>query len=99
MRVGHDVWIGHGVTVLPGVSVGNGAVLAAGAVVTRDVAPCTIVGGMPARPIRSRFPPSIAERLDRIAWWDWPFKLIMQRLADLQSADVEAFCTRWEAAP
>ena len=96
--VGHDVWIGHGVTVLPGVRVGNGAVLAAGAVVTRDVAPYTVVGGVPARPIRDRFPPAIAARLERIAWWDWPFELILQRLADFQSADVEAFCDRWEPA-
>ena len=99
VRIGHDVWIGHGATVLPGVGVGNGAVLAAGAVVTRDVAPYTVVGGVPARPIRGRFPPAIAGRLDRIAWWDWPFDLIMQRLADFQSSDVEAFCDRWEAAP
>src|SRR5262249_23005637 len=45
--IGHDVWIGHGVIVLPGVTVGHGAVLAAGAVVSRDVAPYTIVGGVP----------------------------------------------------
>ena len=95
--IGHDVWIGHGAIVLPGVTVGNGAVLAAGAVVTRDVSPYTVVGGVPARVIRERFTRSIAERLQRIAWWDWPFELIMQRLADFQSADIEAFCARWEA--
>ena len=99
VRIGHDVWIGHGVTVLPGVSVGNGAVLAAGAVVTRDVAPYAVVGGVPARRIRDRFPPAIAARLERIAWWDWPFEQIMQRLPDFQSADIEAFCARWELAP
>src|ERR687886_1974716 len=74
--IGHDVWIGHGVTVLPGVTVGSGAVLAAGAVVTRDVEPYTIVGGVPARPIRERFPRDIAMGLLRLAWWDWPFELI-----------------------
>ena len=46
--IGNDVWIGHAVIVMPGVKVGDGAVLAAGAVVTRDVAPYTIVGGVPA---------------------------------------------------
>jgi galactoside O-acetyltransferase len=44
-----DVWIGAGAIVLPGVSIGRAAVVAAGAVVTGDVAPFTIVGGVPAR--------------------------------------------------
>lgn len=98
-RIGHDVWIGHGVTVLAGVTVGDGAVLAAGAVVAKDVAPYTIVGGVPAKPIRERFPCDIAARLQRIAWWDWPFETILERLADFQSADVAGFCDRWDPPP
>ena len=58
--IGNDVWIGHGVVVLPSVRVGDGAVLAAGAVVTKDVAPYTIVGGVPAKFIRERFSRPIA---------------------------------------
>jgi phosphonate metabolism protein (transferase hexapeptide repeat family) len=96
VTIGHDVWIGHGVIVLPGVSVGDGAVLAAGAVVSRDVAPYTIVGGVPAKLIRPRFPAEIAARLARIAWWDWPFETIMERLGDFQSASIEAFCEKWD---
>lgn len=93
--IGHDVWIGHGVIVLPDVTVGDGAVLAAGAVATKDVPPYTIVGGVPARIIRERFSRAIAERLQSIAWWDWPFETIMERLADFQSGDIEAFCDQW----
>ncbi|GES48257.1 hypothetical protein Rhsp01_04500 [Rhizobium sp. NBRC 114257] len=93
--IGNDVWIGHGVIVLPGVKAGNGAVLAAGAVVSKDVQPYTVVGGIPAKFIRERFTRTIAERLTSIAWWDWPFETIMERLADFQSSDIEAFCERW----
>lgn len=46
------VWIGARAIILPGVHVGSGAVIAAGSVVARDVAPDTLVAGVPARPIR-----------------------------------------------
>ncbi|WP_114045990.1 DapH/DapD/GlmU-related protein [Acidipropionibacterium virtanenii] len=50
--IGNSVWIGANATILPGVTIGDGAVVAAGAVVTGDVAPRTVVGGIPARLIR-----------------------------------------------
>src|ERR1043166_2531921 len=62
VSIGHDVWIGHGAILLPGRSIGTGAVIAAGAIVTKDVPAYTIAAGNPARPIRRRFPESIAGR-------------------------------------
>lgn len=94
--IGHDVWIGHGVVVLPGVTVGNGAVLAAGAVVTRDVAPYTIAGGVPAKPLRERFAQPIAARMQRLAWWDWPHDEIGSALADFRALSAEAFLEKYE---
>jgi acetyltransferase-like isoleucine patch superfamily enzyme len=52
--IGRNVWIGRGVTVLPGVSIGDGAVVGANAVVTHDVAPGTVVAGVPAKPLPGR---------------------------------------------
>lgn len=46
--------IGTRVTILPGVTIGRGAVVGSGAVVTKDVAPYTLVGGVPAQFIRNR---------------------------------------------
>lgn len=51
--IGKNVWIGANATVLPGVTIGDGAIVAAGAVVTKDVLPRTIVGGIPAKYIKS----------------------------------------------
>jgi phosphonate metabolism protein (transferase hexapeptide repeat family) len=95
--IGNDVWIGHAVIVLPGVSVGDGAVLAAGAVVSRDVAPYTVVGGVPAKLIRERFSRDVAAKLAAIAWWDWPDAELFARVADFQGG-IEAFCARYAPA-
>lgn len=67
--VGNDVWIGAKVVILRGVTIGDGAVVAAGAVVTEDVAPYSIVGGVPAKLIRDRVEPALRERLLELAWW------------------------------
>lgn len=54
ISVGNDVWIGTGAKILKGVTIGDGAVIAAGALVKDDVAPYTIVGGIPAKKISER---------------------------------------------
>jgi phosphonate metabolism protein (transferase hexapeptide repeat family) len=94
VTIGHDVWIGHGATILPGVTVGNGAVIGAGAVVSKDVAPYTIVGGVPAKLIRERFAKGVGERMDKLAWWDWEHSKLRSALDDFRALSAEDFLSR-----
>jgi phosphonate metabolism protein (transferase hexapeptide repeat family) len=94
-HIGHDTWIGAGAMVKPEVTLGHGAVVAAGAVVTKDVAPYTIVAGTPAKPLRLRQPPEIAERLIALAWWDWSHDALRMALEDFRALDAEAFLERY----
>ncbi|WAC28262.1 DapH/DapD/GlmU-related protein [Ancylobacter sp. SL191] len=91
VTIGHDVWIGHGAIILPGRSIGDGAVVAAGAVVTKDVAPYTIVAGVPAKPVRARFAPAIGARLQALGWWDWDHARLRAALDDFRALPIEAF--------
>lgn len=70
--VGHDVWVGANCLILEGVQIGDGAIIGAGSVVTRDVAPYSIVGGVPARHIKFRFSEEIVAALLQKAWWNAP---------------------------
>lgn len=94
-HIGHDTWIGHGAMIKPEVTLGHGAVVASGAVVTKDVAPYTIVAGTPARMLRHRQLPEIAERLIALAWWDWPHDALRMALDDFRSLSAEAFLERF----
>lgn len=80
--IGNDVWIGINAIVMRGVTIGDGAIVAANSVVTRDVPPYAIVGGVPAKFIRHRFPPEIVADLQKIRWWDWPESKLKQCIPD-----------------
>lgn len=93
--LGHDCWVGHGAIVKPEVTVGIGAVVAAGAVVTKDVAPFLIVAGVPATPIRARFPEALAQDLLKLAWWDWPHQRVRAALQDFRSLPAAEFVAKY----
>ena len=88
--IGNDVWIGYEAVILAGVTIGDGAVIAARAVVTRDVPPYTIVGGVPANPIRKRFSDQEIAQLLELKWWDWPPEKLSGSLRAIQAGDLEA---------
>ena len=68
--IGNDVWIGARAVIAGGVTIGDGAIVASGAVVAEDVPAYAIVGGVPARVIRSRFTPDQIEVVSKSRWWD-----------------------------
>lgn len=88
--IGSDVWIGYHATILQGVTIGDGAIIGARAVVSRDVPPYTVVGGVPARPIRRRFDEETVARLLRLRWWDWPDEKVKAKLPALRVGDLDA---------
>ena len=88
--IGNDVWIGYEAVIMSGVTIGDGAVIGARAVVTKDVPPYTIVGGVPAKPIRRRFDDAAIEKLEALRWWDWEFEKIKRNSPVIQSGDIEA---------
>ena len=94
--VGNDVWIGYEAVILAGVTIGDGAIIGARAVVAGDVPPYTIVGGVPARPIRKRFSDDVIEALLELRWWDWRPERISANLDAIQSGDIRrlTYCSR-----
>ncbi len=88
--IGADVWIGTEAVLMPGVTIGPGAIIAARSVVTRDVPAYGVVGGNPAKPVRTRFDEATVARLLDIAWWDWDAAKITRNLNAIRGADLAA---------
>lgn len=88
--IGNDVWIGYEAVILSGVTIGDGAIIGTRAVVTKDVPPYTIVGGVPAKPIRRRFDDETIAELLRLRWWDWDKEKISRNIFAIQSGNIAA---------
>ena len=87
--IGYDVWIGFEAIILSGVTIGDGAIIGTQAVVTKDVPPYTIVGGVPAKPIRKRFSDDVIFGLLKLQCWNWSENRIKKNIAAIQSGRIE----------
>jgi acetyltransferase-like isoleucine patch superfamily enzyme len=92
----NDVWIGSQALILQNVRIHNGAIVAAGAVVTKDVAPYTIVGGVPAKPIRRRFEDDTIDALLKSRWWELPLEELVKckDIFALGEGSASSYCRR-----
>jgi virginiamycin A acetyltransferase len=81
--IGNDVWIGYEAVIMQGVNIGDGAVIGTRAVVTKDVAPYSIVGGVPAKEIRKRFSVDVIAKLIETKWWNWDDETVRKNLPDI----------------
>ena len=88
--IGDGVWIGMRAMIMPGIKIGEGAVIASGAVVTKDVAPYSVVGGNPAKVIKSRFSDKIIGELLQLHIYDRSEAEIDQLLPFLCANDLDA---------
>ena len=86
--LGNDVWIGYEAVIMAGVTIGDGAIIGARAVVTKDVPPYTGAGGIPAKPIKKRYPEETIAALSELKWWDWPENRIAQNLHAIQAGQL-----------
>lgn len=86
--IGNDVWIGYEAVIMSGVHIGDGAIIGTRAVVTKDVEPYTIVGGLPAKPIRKRYGQDTILKLEELKWWDLPYEQIKLLLPAVKSGDI-----------
>ncbi len=87
VEIGNDVWVGASSTIVDGITIGDGAIIASGSIVTKDVEPYSIVGGVPAKEIRKRFPQKDIENLMKIRWWEKNPEYISEHADDFESIE------------
>ena len=90
--IGNDVWIGYEALILQGVHIGDGAIIGSRALVSKDVLPYTIVGGVPAKEIRKRFPDEVIARLMELQWWNWDEEKVKRNLPAILQGKLDELC-------
>lgn len=87
--IGNDVWIGYEAIIMSGVKIGDGAIIGTRAVVTKDVPAYTIVGGIPAKPIRKRFSDKTISLLLETKWWEWTDEKIKRNISAIKNGCID----------
>lgn len=95
ITIGNDVWLGRNVIITNSANIGNGVIAGAGAIITKDVPDYAVVLGVPARIVRYRYTKEQIEKLNKIAWWDWPDEVIRKRYDDFYIG-IDDFIKKYE---
>jgi acetyltransferase-like isoleucine patch superfamily enzyme len=86
-EIGNDVWIGNNAIIKYGIKIGDGAIIGSGAVVTKDVAPYSIVGGVPAKLIKYRFTEEQMVQLNKLQWWNKDLEWLKKHKDEFSNID------------
>lgn len=88
INIGNDVWIGYNATIMAGVTIGDGAIIATNSTVIKDVEPYSIVGGNPAKEIKTRFSKEVITKLLELQWWNWDIEKITKNIQNLTDSEI-----------
>lgn len=94
--IGDGCWIGSRAMIMQGVTLGEGAIVATGAIVTQNVPPYTIVGGVPAKVIKSRFTETDIEKLLSLKLYERDEKQILKMREQLQTNNIDSLLDFFE---